>query len=167
MQKNSKQKSTQGLPLYTPFKMLLEQRGVDEATAGQTAWLFVSFVIAGAFGLILSFLILPSYNFIMTLKNYNDLLLVRALFFTIIFHFLIVMLRLKYFIVNLLFLGILYVGYIILDLENVYLLICIGLSLFIIYMLIPIYSWRIKILDGIVYFLYAIDGWFVIHLYMR
>ncbi|RDU64891.1 hypothetical protein CQA53_07420 [Helicobacter didelphidarum] len=155
------QTKVEGLPFYTPLKIALESRGIDSGTAGQTAWLFVSFLIAG----ITSLLVVPflklfhirSYLF----EGYDTP--TKILCFLIIFHCLVVMFRLKYFIVNILFFIVAYICFIVLDLRNIYLLLCIGSVLFIVYLLIPIYSWRIKILDGALYFFYSVVGWYIIH----
>lgn len=161
-QKNKKQ-TQKGFILYTSLKNALESSGIDSMTAGQTAWLFVSFVIAGIFGIIAAFIAMRFGYY--KISDYNDMFVYETLFFTMIFHFTVVMLRLKYLIVNLIFFGVMYTLYVVLKITDIYLLLCIGLALFVIYLLIPIYSWRIKILDGILYTLYAIIGWFIVHSY--
>lgn len=162
MKKMIKRKIHHGLPLYYPFKLMLERRGIDSATAGQTSWLFVSLLISLLPGIILSIvtIFLDSYHDL--LRHYDDFIVIKTIFYALVFHFFIVMFRLKYLFVNVIFTMILALGYVIIDISNIPLLVCMGLAFFIIYMLIPIYSWRIKILDTILYSLYAIVAWVLV-----
>lgn len=149
-------KQIQGLPLYAPLKNLLESQGIDSATAGQTAWLFVSLLIAFVFGSLCAF-ILPIFN----LKLFgNGDILTDIFSLSMIFHSFIVMVRLKYLITNALFFVEIYVVFILFNVRNVYVALVIGGVLFVIYMSIPVYSWRIKILDGILYFMYVLVFWY-------
>lgn len=147
-------KQIQGLPLYAPLKQLLESQGIDSATAGQTSWLFVSLLFAFIFGSIAAF-VLP----FLKLKHHifaDGEIIARIFCFSMLIHAFIVMVRLKYLITNALFFAEIYVIFIVLQIKNVAILLSIGGFLFFIYMVVPIYSWRIKILDGILYFMYAL-----------
>ena len=141
---------------------MLERRGIDSATAGQTSWLFVSLLISLLPGLILSIVTIFLDSYYDLLRHYDDFIVIKTIFYALVFHFFIVMFRLKYLFVNVIFTMILALGYVIIDISNIPLLVCMGLAFFIIYMLIPIYSWRIKILDTILYSLYAIVAWVLV-----
>lgn len=143
-----------GLPLYAPLKNLLESQGIDAASAGQTAWLFVSFIIAGILGILAS-LLLPLFDIKQHIFNVQGDVLTRILCYSILFHSIVVMARLKYLFTNAIFFILAYICFIVLRLSSVWLL-SVGLVAFLAYMIVPIYSWRIKILDGIVYFLYSL-----------
>ncbi len=154
--------------LYTDLKESLESRGVDNITAGQTSWLFVSFLIAIFFSIILSIIVFLFDIKILiptTTSNVDDMLIYRFLIFLAVIHFCFVMIRLKYFLVNSLFSCVMYIIFIVFNLQNIYIVVLIGLFLFVLYLLIPFYSWRIKILDGILYFFYTIIIWFILHYY--
>lgn len=144
----------QGLPLYSPLKQLLESQGIDSATAGQTAWLFVSLLFAFIFGSIAAF-ILPLFKFKHFAFLYGEVI-TRIFCLSMIIHAFIVMARLKYLITNALFFVEIYVIFGIFHITDSMILLIIWGVLFFIYMVVPIYSWRIKILDGILYFMYAL-----------
>ncbi|GAB0172500.1 MAG: hypothetical protein MR025_03115 [Helicobacter trogontum] len=147
-----------GIPLYTPLKYSLEKSGMDSATAGQTSWLFVSLLIA----VVMSGLyILVTSVFDLKLPeslSHNPFFENGFLLIVVILHFCIVMLRLKYLLVNTLFVIASYIVLSVLHLRDIYVLLSLGFVFFIIYLLTPIYSWRIKMLDGILYFVYAITA---------
>lgn len=150
-------KQIQGLPLYAPLKNLLESQGIDSATAGQTSWLFVSLLFAFIIGTC-GALILPLFKFQHYIFDDREVI-TRIFCFSILIHAFVVMIRLKYLITNALFFIEIYVIFILLKVQNITLLLIIGFVLFSVYMIIPIYSWRIKILDGILYFMYALVFW--------
>lgn len=157
--RSEKKEQNGGIPLYTPLKESIEKSGVDSATAGQTSWLFVSLLLSvGMSGIYLGIVSIFNLQFPYPLSH-NPFFVNGFLFVTFILHFCIVMLRLKYLLVNVIFFCATYIILVFFGLRNIYLLLSIGFLLFIIYMLIPIYSWRIKVLDGILYFIYAIAAW--------
>lgn len=157
--KSNEKEQNGGLPLYTSLKESIEKSGVDSATAGQTSWLFVS--------LLLSMSLSGTYLCIVTIfdlqfpypLSHNPFFVNGFLFVTFILHFCIVMLRLKYLLVNIIFFCAAYIILIVFGVRDIYLLLSIGFLFFVLYVLIPIYSWRIKVLDGILYFIYAIAAW--------
>lgn len=152
-----------GILIYTPLKKSLESRGIDSATAGQTSWLFVSFLVAIILGVLCTAITFAFDINIPKITRENDIFIDRFLLLFMSIHFFVVMIRLKYFIVNSIFFCIIYFGFIVFRLQDIYLLILFGFILFTIYLLIPIYSWRIKILDGVLYFFYAIAMWFIVY----
>lgn len=158
--KQSDKKEQNGkIPLYTSLKESIEKSGVDSATAGQTSWLFVSLLLAfGMSGIYLGIVDLFDLQFPRPISN-NPFFVNGFLFIAFILHFCIVMLRLKYLLVNIIFFCVAYIIFIVFGLRDIYLLLSIGFVFFIIYLLIPIYSWRVKVLDGILYFIYAIAAW--------
>ncbi len=161
--KSNEIQNEHGILVYTSLKKSLEARGIDGATAGQTSWLFVSFIFAIIFGVILTGITFIFDIKIIKITRDNDIFIDRFLLFLIIIHFFVVIIRLKYFIVNGIFFCIAYIGFVIFEIKNIYIIVSSGFILFIIYLLIPIYSWRIKILDGVLYFFYAIAMWFIVY----
>lgn len=157
--KHNRKERNIGIPLYTPLKESIEKSGVDSATAGQTSWLFVSLLLSAIMSAIyLGIVYVFGLHFPYRLSH-NYFFVNGFLFVTFILHFCIVMLRLKYLLVNIIFFCAVYIVLIVLGLRDIYLLLSIGFVFFLIYLLIPIYSWRIKVLDGILYFIYAITAW--------
>lgn len=161
IKKRAKKENTEeqsGIPLYTPLKHSLEKSGMDSATAGQTSWLFVSLFIALIMsGLYVFIVSVFNLGFPESLAN-NPFFENGFLFVAVILHFCVVMLRLKYLLVNTLFIIAAYIVLYVVHLRDIYMLLSLGFVLFISYLLTPIYSWRIKMLDGILYFIYAITA---------